>query len=352
MGLGLDSVWEEPPEGLRYLVEKGKVFRLDSLLNLESELVGLSGDLQVMAGPLVVAAFGWDPPVRSVQFELTLLSVDEDGKVGQVDLITGEEAEELENQMERLVTRQIVPRWGEQATHGLVWEDGSLDLGCARPDEVVGKAWNCRLPEGDGERILRQLIEDSLNLLDGLEMNRRRFEEGKPKANLLWPHSFGFRPDLPHLGLRRGLIANFWSDSIRLVGMSKLVGYRHVDRSGFYQGMVVSPKLKRRFWDEEGVGVMVDMRVGELLNGGRGDDARHLIESWDSGLWEPLARAMQSGEEIAGAILCPRADGAGLGVIFPGSEIGRNLPFDGRALEDDQTGGIRLGDAMAKILGS
>ncbi|ARU41059.1 hypothetical protein CCB80_07855 [Armatimonadetes bacterium Uphvl-Ar1] len=236
---------------------------------------------------------------------------------------------------------------GEGLIHGLVWEDGSLDLGCFEPEKIVGDAWNSRLPEGDGELALRMLIEDSLNLFDGLEINRRRADDGLPKLNLLWPHSFGFEPDLPNLALRRGNVAHFWSGDIALEGMANLVGYRHWERSVFYQGIHVSEKVRGGFWQEEGVSVLFDERIGEHLCAKRGDEGRFSVEEWDRLVWEPMALAIRSGEEVDGAILCPGFEG--LGLIFGGAPNG--VPFDGRVIGDSRLRKYRLSEVMAKLLG-
>ncbi|ARU41060.1 hypothetical protein CCB80_07860 [Armatimonadetes bacterium Uphvl-Ar1] len=112
IGVGLDSIWEEPPPGLCYLADHGEVIALAELDSM-SEVVGLSKDIQVPRGPLVVAAFGWEPPKRSVQFQLDLLSVDEDGIVGFADRVTKIEAEALKNEFSRISTRSLTPKWGK-----------------------------------------------------------------------------------------------------------------------------------------------------------------------------------------------------------------------------------------------
>lgn len=346
IGDGLDSIWEEPPPGLRFLVDHGEVIALADLDSV-SEVVGLSKDIQVPRGPLVVAAFGWEPPRRSVHFQMDLLSVDENGIIGFGDRVSTIEAEALKNEFSRISTRSLTPKWGEGLIHGLVWEDGSLDLGCSEPEKIVGDAWNSRLPEGDGEGAIRMLIEDSLNLFDGLEINRRRMDDGLPKLNLLWPHSFGFEPDLPNLALRRGKVAQFWSADIALEGMAKLVGYRHKERSGFYVGVHVSEKVRGGFLQEEGVSVLFDERIGEHLSANRGDEGRFSVEEWDRLVWEPMALAIRAGDDVGGAILCPGSEG--LGLIYGGAPNG--VPFDGRGIGDSRLRKYRLSEVMAKLLG-
>lgn len=350
MGPELESIWEEPPGGLKMLGELGEVFRLAPVLGLEASLMGLSEGVEVAKGPLIVAAFGWEPPSRSVHFELSLLSVGEGGVVGAVDHIEREEAQILEEQFARLATKKLTPKWGEQATHGLVWEEGSLDLGCATSDVILGGHWESKLPDGDGELMLRTLIDDSLNLLDGLEINQRRFDDGKPKLNLLWPHSFGFQPDLPNMALRRGNLAEFWSNEIGIQGMAKLVGYRHSQREGFRRGVHVSDKVIRGFWDQEGLGALVDRGLGQMLVAELVEEARYSLEQFD-GVWEKVAYDVKAGEEVLGAIMCPNIGDTGMGLVFGLGVKANQIPFDVRAWDDNRLRNLRMNEVMAKILG-
>jgi hypothetical protein len=349
---GQDSIWESPPEGLRQITHQGEVFRLAPVgRNFESELMGLSADIEIARGPLIVSAFGWEPPSRSVHFELSLLSVDEDGRVGVVDEIKGKEARILEEQFLRLQTKKITPKWGEQSTHGLVWEDGSIDLGCKTADEIIGSDWTKNLPEGDGEVKLRTLIDDSLNLLDGLEMNVRRFDEGKPKANLLWPHSFGFRPNLPFLPLRRGESARFFSDEIGIEGIVKMVGYEHYDRHAYRKGIHVHPGVLRANTCDPGQYVFVDQNIGKTLEIGRGEEALHALENFDSNAWDQFAIDLVDGSAISGAILCPSATGDGMGLLFGRGVEANTIPFDVRAWDDRRLRNLRFSEVMANLLG-
>lgn len=352
MGPELEAIWEEPPAGLKYLAEVGETFRLAPIgASFEAEVVGLGLDYEIASGPLVVAGFDWQPPNRSVHFEMNLLSVNEEGIVESVDQVTDEEARILSAEFAQLETKKLFPRWGEQTTHGLVWEDGSIDLGCATATEAHGHHWEARLPEGDGELILRTLIDDSLNLLDGLELNQRRFDEGKPKANLLWPHSFGFRPELPNLPLRRGEIATILSDDVRLEGIARLVGYRHRERTIFRQGVHVSGKALRGMCVSDGMEILVDRGLGGMLVSNRGEEARYAVEKFDEGIWERIAIGLRDGEMVSGAILCPRFADVGLGLIFGSGVTGNSVPFDSRAWDDRRLRNLRFSEVMANLLG-
>ncbi|MFM9873687.1 MAG: hypothetical protein ACKVQS_09520 [Fimbriimonadaceae bacterium] len=353
IGPELESIWESPPEGLKCLAELGEVVRLAPTGQcFESDLVGLPEDVYVPKGPLIVSAFGWEPPRKSVHFELTLLSVGTDGLLERVGSLTKKESRALAEQFPRLATRKLTPKWGEQLTHGLVWEDGSLELGCHSPSDAVGQLWTKNQPEGDGEYMLRALIDDSLNLLDGLELNRRREDEGKPKANLLWPHSFGFRPDLPYLPLHRGEIFYYFSDQIGIEGMTQLVGYEHCNRQALRRGIHLDYSLLKVNLFDPGGFVIADDQLGTMLEVGRGEEARYAIEKLEEKIWELFALDLSEGADNHGAILCPGVRGEpGMGLIFGNKKMGDGIPFDVRAWDDRRLRNLRFSEVMANLLG-
>ncbi|CAN5681895.1 hypothetical protein BH11ARM2_BH11ARM2_33830 [soil metagenome] len=188
--------------------------------NREAAYLGMRPDQgQLAPGPLMVSALRADPPERSTHFHLALLSVDDNGQVHET------EGELEPGVLDRLRTRSLVPIPGYGKQHGLVWENvGSLRTVAAR--ETVGRSLRESLPEGDPERALRRLIDDSTNLLTESEANRRLRDEGKAPANLLWPWGAGIRLPVPNLALERLTPARVSSRSWRLAGLSRLAGYR------------------------------------------------------------------------------------------------------------------------------
>jgi len=99
--------------------------------------------------------------------------------------------------------RQFYP--GVSYRHLLVWRDGPTELRTWPPHDIVGEPLQGFLPEGEGEGPLRQLIWDSLELLDDHDITRRRREEGKNPANMAWPWGQGRPLQLPAFAVHRGL---------------------------------------------------------------------------------------------------------------------------------------------------
>lgn len=217
------------------LAEAAEIFRVEDpppAETPEAMRLGLAPEaVRMRPGPLTVAALGADPPPRSLHFHASLLSL-EGGVAGPLPALDATTVRAVTAAAARLNTRALTFVPGENVDHGLVWE-GRGDLGTTPAAEVLGQAIAAHLPEGDGEPMLRRFIDDSVNLLEELPLNEMRREEGLPPINLLWPWGQGERVPVPNLALRRGAPATVFSDSLRMAGLCRLVGYRHADRHAF-----------------------------------------------------------------------------------------------------------------------
>ena len=72
------------------------------------------------------------------------------------------------------------------------------------PHDMIGKPVEPYLPRGDGEGALRQLMFDSLEILDGEEINKRRRDQGKRPANMIWLWGQGRKCQLPSFAVAHG----------------------------------------------------------------------------------------------------------------------------------------------------
>lgn len=152
--------------------------------------------------------------------------MDPEGRIRLGAEPTEEEVREVMRRARALQTPSLAIVEGSGLDHGLVWEDGSLDLGVTSLDQAVGHFVHDRLPQGDGELLLRRFVDDSVNLLTNIELNRRRADEGRPTLELLWPWGPGFRPAMPNLALLRGEPIWLASNSLRTRGLGRLSGLR------------------------------------------------------------------------------------------------------------------------------
>lgn len=322
------------------MAELGSLFKLRSLPPAETPeamYLGLRPDEgQLRQGPLTVSALNADPPDRSTHFHLSLMSL-RDGVAGLPGVvIQPEEQREIMELAKKLNTKHLTIVEGEGLDHGLVWE-GLGDMRTTPAAEIDGKAIRPVLPEGDTEVTLRRFIDDSINLLSEIEMNARRIDEDVPPLNMLWPWGQGVRLSVPNLALRRGKPAFVISSSMRLHGLSRLAGYRHIDRRETGRGLNMRlASFASKALSEEVTLILLDP-IAEFRSREMPEEADWFTREIESALLAPLfADALITPTQIA--VLAPGRE-TGLGVVFQtGDKNSNSIPFDERALEERSLG--------------
>lgn len=315
-------------------------------LTPEAAWLGLDPhSLVLQDGPLTVAALNADPPARSVHFHLSLMSFEDGAAKKLTTRIAPADLQTIRFAADRLNTNFLTSVWGENADHGLVWEDGSLELGAAPSWAIEGQSIEGWLPEGDGEKMLRRYIDDSINLLSELPLNKQRIEEGLQPINLLWPWGHGFREPVPNLALRRGEICQVESSSMRLQGLTRLAGYRHGDRVGFGKGVRINfAQILQSVNSHDCTLALID-GFSFLHETSRPDQMEWLIDAIDKNLLQPLWDVARR-EPLRLTLVAPggytepwrRVSGAssiGLVLSYDSRTVASNhVPFDERALEE------------------
>jgi len=197
-----------------------------------AELLGLLGYLDDGTEPPslgALEALGVGAPLyaRDAAFRVNLASVDEAGVIGDTagaGLPLEDALALMERVDEKLSTRCLRFYPGRHFAHVMVWTDGPADVRCVPAPLARGKRLEKVLPEGDGDGPLRQLIWDSVDLLDRHRINHRRREEGLAPVNLLWPWAPGLAPQLRHFALKTGLRAALLASRLEVLGAAKAVG--------------------------------------------------------------------------------------------------------------------------------
>lgn len=179
-------------------------------------------------GPLEVAGRGVSMERGDVAFRVDLVSSDGETITNPTaGGLTGRDAETLFTHVaERLKMLNLTFYPGRGRRHALVWSGGPMDVRTLPPVEAAGKPLEEVMPQGDGEATLRSLIYDSLEVLDGHEINARLRDEGKPPANMIWPWGGGRRPSLPSFTVTRGVSGAVISPSAYWRGLASLAGLR------------------------------------------------------------------------------------------------------------------------------
>jgi 2,3-bisphosphoglycerate-independent phosphoglycerate mutase len=172
---------------------------------------------------------------RDVAFRVNLSSVGEDGVVADTSgaAIAVEDALSLMQQVdEKLSTRRLRFYPGRHFAHVMVLTDGPAEVRCVPAPLARGRPLEEALPEGDGDGPLRQLIWDSVELLDRHRINHARREEGLRPVNLLWPWAPGRPPEYRSLALRTGQRAAVLASRLEVLGAAKALGVRAREAPG------------------------------------------------------------------------------------------------------------------------
>jgi 2,3-bisphosphoglycerate-independent phosphoglycerate mutase len=177
-------------------------------------------------GPLEALAMGISLEEDDVAFRCSLISTDGERIL---DHSAGNISNEEAHPLIRLVDEKLGTRYwrffpGVGYRHVMVWHEGPTEIRCTPPHDIVGELWQKHLPQGEGEQKLRRLIEDSLNLLDDHPINRRRRDEGKMPANMIWTWGQGLAPNLPAFWLQRGVTGAVVAEVDLVKGIGRAAG--------------------------------------------------------------------------------------------------------------------------------
>ena len=331
---GQNSFIQKGLVGFHRLGELGSLSRVASVPRQEtpeSLLLGISpGVVELRQGPLTVSSLGFDPPERSTHFHLSLLSATDGTAVVPSVLPRPGEIEAIMAETPRLNSKLLTTLVGERFDHGLVWETLG-DLGTTPPTELEGKNYEEMMPEGDGESQFRRYIDDSVNLLSSLEVNVRRQDEGLPPFNLLWPWGHGRRAAVPNLALVRGEPTWIESPSMRLAGLTRLAGYRHVPRSQFGEGLQTKfTSIRKRMLDHSSVIVYLPL-FANLRRAGLEEEMEWAVREFSVELLEPLLKeAVQAHDRLA--LIMPGPLSTGSAANIPASDVGLSVGYEPRAV--------------------
>lgn len=159
-------------------------------------------------GPLEAISMGVDLEPADVAFRCNLVTCGDD--MTMMDYSAGEIPTPLAQELMDIVaddlgTAELRFFPGISYRHLLVWRDGPADTHTTPPHDIMGEPIEKHLPQGDGAETLRQLIYDSYELLNGLDLNRRLRDQGRNPANMIWPWGQGRTMRLPSFALRWGV---------------------------------------------------------------------------------------------------------------------------------------------------
>jgi 2,3-bisphosphoglycerate-independent phosphoglycerate mutase len=244
-------------EHLKALTRKARVGAVQTLSpdwsgDPEAALMGLLGyppkEHWTGRGPLEAAAHEIDLDRTDVAFSLNLVHTDGtkllDATAGRLSKNDGRTlALHLEETL-RIRTIQFFP--GSGYRHVMVWREGPDGIRCTPPHVAQGEPLRAHFPTGDRAEQLTGVMWDSMEVLHDHPINRRRRDDGKPTAGMVWPWAPGRSPKLSGFGFRQGIGGACVAGSELVKGLARLVGLRVLDVPGATGGLDTDYAMKAR----------------------------------------------------------------------------------------------------------
>jgi len=163
--------------------------------------------------PLEAASIGVELGSNDVAFRCNLVTlgfsrdrtkaVMEDYSSGH---ISSEEAGQLISEIsKKLGTDDISFYPGVSYRHLMIWSGGPHEIECVPPHDIIGRDICDYLPVGKGEERIREIMKDSVDILEDHPVNRERIRQGKNPGNSVWLWGQGRRPQMPSYKEKYGI---------------------------------------------------------------------------------------------------------------------------------------------------
>lgn len=306
-------------------------------------------------GPIEAVAMGVPLDDKDAAYRCSLVTCDGETLIdyssGHVS--TEESKPLIELVGEKLSGRQFRFFPGVGYRHIMAWRDGAVDVKTTPPHDIQGRKIADYLPVGERDGILRQLMFDSLEILDNHPINQRRRDEGKNPGNMIWLWGQGYAPNLPEFFRTFGKTGAVISavDVVRGLGRSAglaiinvpgATGYIDTNYRGKAAYAVEALKEGTDFVyihveapDESGHEGNIDHKIGA-------------IQDIDQQIVGPMVEAMRKVDDLRLLIVPDHATPISLRthkegpvpfLLYDSTEPNRqsNVPFDERAIEDART---------------
>ena len=185
-------------------------------------------------GPIEAVAMQVPLNPKDVAFRCSLVYTDGETMIDHSSghISTEEATPMIELIGQKLGGRQFGFYPGVQYRHIMAWRDGKADAKTIPPHTFLGQPLEGRWPEGDGAERLRELMYDSLEILENHPINVARRDAGKLPGNMIWLWGQGYAPNMPNFlqtrGVRGGIITAV--DVVR--GLGRATGMEIIDVPG------------------------------------------------------------------------------------------------------------------------
>ena len=147
--------------------------------------------------------------------------------------ISTEEARELIYEInDRLGNEEIQFYPGVSYRHLMVWEDGKAKVATTPPHDILDKKIGSYLPHGDGNDLLIELMDASIEVLKENSINEERVASGKAPANCIWLWGQGKAPKMPRFDEKYHLSGSMITAVDLIKGLGRYAGFDIVSVPG------------------------------------------------------------------------------------------------------------------------
>lgn len=201
-----------------------------------TSIMGFDPSMLKGRGPLEAPSVGVELNDDDVAFRLNFINI-KDGAINDftADHITTEEADELIKTLNEKFGDIGKFYTGVSYRNLFVIKDIEMeDLTSTPPHDVVGQQTsdNNLKPDNEKSRIINKLMEDSMEVLENHPVNKKRVEEGKLPANMIWLWGQGSKPVIGNFQEKYGLKGATITGVDLLKGISTYIGLDVIEVPG------------------------------------------------------------------------------------------------------------------------
>jgi len=264
-------------------------------------------------GPLEAASLGVVLSEKDVAFRCNLVTVKNRVMVDYSSgHITTAEAKVLLKMIEEKLGNKDVRFFpGTGYRHLMLSPKFSPEMKCTPPHDITGKNIDAYLPKGKGDKIMRQMMEDSAMLLEFHEINRDRKLSGKNPATMLWFWGAGRGMNLPSFSdkykvkgacisavdLVKGIAISAGLEVLDVPGITGYIDTNYANKADY-----ALKYLKKKGND------FVVIHVEATDETGHNGDAKgkvKALEDIDSKIIGPVVEGLRQADEDFNILVCP-----------------------------------------------
>ncbi|MGM0367041.1 MAG: cofactor-independent phosphoglycerate mutase [Actinomycetota bacterium] len=148
------------------------------------------------------------------------------------EITTGEAREIIRSVAKKLGTESIRFYPGMSYRHIMVWQNGPDNFRLTPPHDILGKKISSYLPKGENASILKDLMHESIEILEGHPVNKKRKQQGLREANSIWIWGQGRLPRLEPFYEKFGIHGSVISAVDLIKGIGICAGLKPIDVEG------------------------------------------------------------------------------------------------------------------------